>query len=148
MPGDVCIAVDLGTGGPKVGLVRFDGSVIAQEMSSVSTTFGSDGSAVQDPREWWELIRISVRRLLSERPDIATSVGARAVTGQWASTVPVDASGEPTGPCIMWQDTRGGRRVRERIGGRAVIERGRSHGPPAGLRRRVPRPGRFDTLVP
>ena len=126
MPGDVCIAVDLGTGGPKVGLVRFDGSVIAQEMSSVSTTFGSDGSAVQDPREWWELIRNSVRRLLCERPDIATSVGALAVTGQWASTVPVGASGEPTGPCIMWQDTRGARRVRERIGGH-VAGYGASH---------------------
>lgn len=117
MSRDVCIAVDLGTGGPKVGLVGFDGLVIAQEMSAVTTTFGPHGSAVQDPRQWWDLIQISVRRLLAQRPGVGARVGAIAVTGQWASTVPVDANGEPTGPCIMWQDTRGARRVRERIGG-------------------------------
>jgi len=115
--GDVCIAVDLGTGGPKVGLVGFDGAVIAQEMHAVSTNFGPRGSAVQDPREWWELIKGSIQRLLGERRDVASRIGAVAVTGQWASTVPVDALGEPTGPCVMWQDTRGGVRVRERIGG-------------------------------
>ena len=40
-------------------------------------------------------------------------VAAVAVTGQWASTIPVDAAGRPTGPCITWQDTTGGREVRD-----------------------------------
>jgi len=118
VPGDVCLAIDLGTGGPKVGLVGFDGSVIAQELHAVSTTFGADGSAVQDAREWWDVIRAGARRLLGDHPLVAPRVAAVAITGQWASTVPVDASGEPTGPCITWQDTRGGPYVRDRIGGR------------------------------
>ena len=37
----------------------------------------------------------------------AENVVAMACTGQWASTVPVDADGEPVGPCLMWLDTRG-----------------------------------------
>jgi xylulokinase len=116
-PGDVCLAVDLGTGGPKVGLVSLEGVVVAQELQTVSTIFGPDGSAVQDAREWWRLIQESARRLLAAHPEVAARVGAVAVTGQWASTVPVDANGEPTGPCVTWQDTRGGRQVRRRIGG-------------------------------
>ncbi len=42
---------------------------------------------------------------------------AVAVTGQYASTVPVDASGRPTGPCLTWLDTRGGPMTRAAIGG-------------------------------
>jgi xylulokinase len=33
---------------------------------------------------------------------------AVAVTSQYMSTVPVAADGRPTGPCILWMDTRGG----------------------------------------
>ena len=47
----------------------------------------------------------------------AERVVAVACTGQWASTVPVDASGEPVGPCVMWLDTRGARHSRDVIGG-------------------------------
>ena len=46
-----------------------------------------------------------------------------AVTGQWASTVPVDAHGLPVGECLMWSDTRGGgvlRRALRRAGRRAT----------------------------
>ena len=34
-------------------------------------------------------------------------VVAVSVTGQWASTVPVDEQGVPVGPCVLWSDTRG-----------------------------------------
>lgn len=115
---DVCLAVDLGTGGLKVGLVDFDGSVIALTMRVLTTTFGSDGSAVQDAQQWWELIVDSAHQLFAEYPSAQARVAAVAVTGQWASTVPVDVRGEPTGPCLTWQDTRGGLYVRERLGGR------------------------------
>ncbi len=40
-----------------------------------------------------------------------------AITGQWASTVPVDADGTPVAPCIMWTDTRGRRHTSVRFGG-------------------------------
>ena len=47
----------------------------------------------------------------------AEHVVAVACTGQWASTVPVDAAGEPVGPCLMWLDTRGAEHARSAIGG-------------------------------
>jgi len=115
--GDLCLAVDLGTGGPKVGLIGLDGRAHSQEFHPVATTFGPGRSATQDPVEWWELICASARRLIGVDALTASRVAAVAVTGQWASTVPVDANGLPTGPCISWQDMTGGSLVRAKIGG-------------------------------
>jgi xylulokinase len=123
--GDVCLAVDLGTGGPKVGLVGLDGHTHAQELHTVGATFGPHGVAHQDPVEWWDVVLSAARRLLDSDPLLRARVVAVAVTGQWASTVPVDASGTPTGPCITWQDMTGGRYVRARIGGRVSGYRAR-----------------------
>jgi xylulokinase len=47
----------------------------------------------------------------------AGRVVAVACTGQWASTIPVDAAGEPVGPCLMWLDTRGAEHARKAVGG-------------------------------
>jgi xylulokinase len=117
---DLCLSVDLGTGGPKVGLVTLDGRLVAQELHSVSTVFGPQGSATQDATQWWEIVLEASRRLLASVAGAPDRIVAVAITGQWASTVPVDERGIPTGPCITWQDSRGGRHVRERLGGRVA----------------------------
>ena len=114
---ELCLSIDLGTGGPKIGLVDFSGEVLAYELHSVVTTFGDDGAATQDAEQWWSIICEVTQRLLA-RPDVTSErIRAVAVTGQWASTVPVDANGRPVGPCLMWLDTRGGPFIRAAIGG-------------------------------
>jgi xylulokinase len=123
VPGDVCLAVDLGTGGPKVGLVGLDGKVLAQELHAVATTFGPKRRVTQDAAEWWDVICASAARLLATTTP--SRVAAVAITGQWASTVPVDADGVPTGPCITWQDMSGGKYVRARVGGHVAGYRAR-----------------------
>ena len=114
---DLCLCIDLGTGGPKVGVVTFDGDLIAHELHHVTTHFNDHGGATQDATEWWELIRSSATRLLHAKGVDRTLVKAVAVTGQYASTVPVDEQGVPTGPCVTWLDTRGGPYSRRAIGG-------------------------------
>jgi xylulokinase len=117
MTEELCLSIDLGTGGPKIGLVSLDGNVLDYELHSVATTYTSDGGATQDPVLWWQLISDTTRRLM-QRPDVTKEmVKAVAVTGQYASTVPVDANGLPTGPCLMWLDTRGREFSRRAIGG-------------------------------
>ena len=113
---ELALCVDLGTGGPKVALVTLDGEVIAHEVHHVETHFASDGEATQDANEWWFLISTSSKRLLAQT-GAASRVRAVAITGQYASTVPVDDKGLPTGPCLTWLDTRGGRYSRAVIGG-------------------------------
>ncbi len=114
---DLCLSIDLGTGGPKIGLVSLDGEVLDYEHHPVATVFTDDGGATQNPELWWTLITEAARRLLAHSAVSKQRVRAVAVTGQYASTVPVDASGTPTGPCLMWQDTRGGVFSRAAIGG-------------------------------
>src|SRR5690606_21895776 len=66
---------------------------------------------------WWELFLQLGAALIAGHPDAAPRVRALCVTGQWASTVPVDADGTPVGPCLLWLDSRGGAHARRRVGG-------------------------------
>lgn len=104
---DVCVlAIDLGTSGPKVALVAADGRALAWTSRPVGTTLLGDGGAEQDPREMWTAIVEATRATLA-MIDAVPTIGAVAVTSQYMSTVPVAADGSPTGPCILWMDTRG-----------------------------------------
>ena len=113
---DLYLVIDLGTGGPKVGLVDSSGTLLDHVVSSVTTTFADDGAATQDANEWWTLILRDAERLLEE-PGRARRVRAIGVTGQYGSTVPVDENGLPTGPCLTWMDTRGGPWSQRAVGG-------------------------------
>ncbi|HVA51902.1 MAG TPA: FGGY-family carbohydrate kinase [Acidimicrobiales bacterium] len=114
---ELCLSIDLGTGGPKIGLVTFDGDVLAHEVHHVVTHYSDDGGATQDAGTWWTIISQATKRLLATSETPAGRVRAVAVTGQYASTVPVDVNGRPTGPCLTWLDTRGGRYSRQAVGG-------------------------------
>jgi xylulokinase len=114
---ELCLSIDLGTGGPKIGLVSLDGEVLDYELHAVATTYTADGGATQDPSLWWTLISDTTRRLMDRADVTKARVKAVAVTGQYASTVPVDALGLPTGPCLMWLDTRGKEFARRAVGG-------------------------------
>jgi xylulokinase len=109
------LAIDLGSGALKVGAVSLRGEIASVEQRSYETERLPGGGAVQDASAWWGIIRELSRSVLDGIS--AEDVVAVACTGQWASTVPVDEAGEPVGPCVMWLDTRGGRRTREAIGG-------------------------------
>ena len=98
------LTVDLGSGGPKVGYVTTRGEVVwwwyerADALESVAT---------QDAEEWWRTVVSAARRGQVEGGVDGADVVAVAVTGQWASTVPVDADGRPVAECLMWSDDRG-----------------------------------------
>lgn len=114
---DLCLSVDLGTGGPKVGVVTFDGHIIDHELRHVPTHFDERGAATQDPSLWWTLICDSTKRLLEDARVEPALIKAVAITGQYASTVPVDEHGLPTGECVTWLDTRGGTYSKRAVGG-------------------------------
>lgn len=112
------LAVDLGTGGPKVGFVALDGTVLWCDHVEVATSYGDGGAATQDAEEWWTIIAGATRRGLAESGVSGEQVVGVSITGQWASTVPVGADGRPAGPCVMWMDTRGAAHSRAALGGR------------------------------
>lgn len=109
------LAVDLGSGALKVGVVSLDGTVVAAAQAPLVTERAPGGVATQDAARWWRLVCELAGQVLGAVP--REQVAAVACTGQWASTIPVDAAGEPVGPCLMWQDTRGADHVRRVVGG-------------------------------
>lgn len=109
----VVLAVDLGSGGPKVGYVTVTGELLWWWYERADAVHGA---TAQDPKRWWELVVDAARRGIAEGIDGASVVGV-AVTGQWASTVPVDEHGIPVGECLMWSDVQGARYSAERFGG-------------------------------
>jgi xylulokinase len=100
------LAIDLGTGGPKVALVNVAGHTLAWRSRPLYTTFLPGGGAEQDPGEMWTAVVAAAHDTLAAvRP--LPPIAAVAVTSQYMSTVPIAADGTPTGPCILWMDTRG-----------------------------------------
>ncbi len=120
-PDDVVFAVDLGTGGPKVAYVSLAGEIVDHEHRRVEMRTLPDGGAVEDPDQWWSAIVESARRLAARGVVPPERVIAAACTGQWGSTVPVDAGGSAVGDCLLWLDHRGRALARGRLGGGPTI---------------------------
>jgi xylulokinase len=113
------LALDLGNGGPKMAAVDPDGSILTVAHRPVDVQIGLDGEATQDAVQWWTAVGECVREVTSIVGGDARVV---AVTGQWGSTVPVDASGAPVGPVLLWADTRARKHMRDVIGGPVSVQ--------------------------
>lgn len=107
MPPRPVLAVDLGTGGPKVALADTAGAVLDHEKERVGVRLLPGGGAEQDPDEWWTAIVTATRRLLARHPDAGERVAAVCMSGQWGGLVPVDAGGRHLHDALIWMDGRG-----------------------------------------
>ena len=111
------LAIDLGNGGPKVAVVSLDGEVRRTAMRPVHLYVGLDGAATQNATEWWGELREAAREAITGAEADGDQLHAVAITGQWGSSVPVGADGEPVGEVILWADTRARDLMRPVIGG-------------------------------
>lgn len=103
----VVLAIDLGTGGPKVALVDEVGRVLTSSNAAVVTHMGPDGAAEQDPTEIWDAVVRACAQLWRSTDGSTFEVRAVACTSQYFSSIPVAVDGTPVGPCLTWLDTRG-----------------------------------------
>jgi xylulokinase len=116
------LAVDLGTGGPKVAVISATGRIAAHAFERNSIQLGEDGSAEQDPQEWWDTVVRCARRAMAEAgvdPERIVGVGC---TAQWSGTVAVGADGQAIGPAISWMDSRGAHAVRQTVRGALTVQ--------------------------
>jgi xylulokinase len=116
------LAVDLGTGGPKVAVLSATGRILAHAFQAVGIDLTEDGGAEQSPQAWWEAIVTSARRALADSAVAPERVVGVGCTSQWSGTVPVDDAGEPIGPAITWMDSRGADAVRETVRGAVNVQ--------------------------
>ena len=111
------LSIDLGTSGPKVGLVDECGRVICDEFEPVPIYLLPGGGAEQDPQDWWQAIVKATRRVLERCPVQPGEIIAIGCTGQWSGTVAVGNDGCPLMNAIIWMDTRGAANVRRLVDG-------------------------------
>ena len=111
------LAVDLGNGGPKVAVVSLEGEVLRVAFRPVRARIGLDGAATQDAVEWWAGLRSAALEAISGAGADGGRLHVVAITGQYGSSVPVGADGEPVGEVLLWADTRARELAREVIGG-------------------------------
>jgi xylulokinase len=111
------LAIDLGTGGPKVGAVLENGRVVFEYLESVPTVVLRGGGATQDARLWWSGIVQGAALLRQANVVDMQQCAGVGITGQWASTVPVGVDGEPVGDVMLWADSRATTYAQEIIGG-------------------------------
>ncbi len=103
------LAVDLGTGGPKVALVSTDGEIAGHEIEKTGVQLLPNGGAEQDPDDWWRAITTAAKRLLARNLVPPESIVGIALTTQWMGTVAVDRAGRPLMNAVIWMDSRGAR---------------------------------------
>jgi len=110
------LAIDLGTSGPKVGLVSTSGRVVDWSFEPVPLLLLPDGGAEQDPDDWWRALVAASRRIVDRKHVPLEDIVAVACTSQWSGTVPVRGS-RHLGNAIIWMDSRGAPESAELIGG-------------------------------
>jgi xylulokinase len=111
------LAVDLGTGGPKVAVVGLDGQIHGTALRAVHLTVSREGEASQDADEWWTTLLEAAREAIEVSGVDRRALHAVAITGQYGSTVPVGADGSVVGPALLWADSRARDLVRPVVGG-------------------------------
>lgn len=114
---DVIVAVDVGTTGLRVGLVRPDLSIEAVAVRSYPTRFAGPGQAEQDPMDWWRALRAALAELRKTASDLPNRAAALVMAAQLCGVVPVDAEGTPLQPCLIWLDKRASAVTRRAMGG-------------------------------
>lgn len=115
--GPYVLAIDLGTGGPKVAIVSMRGEVVAHEVETNEIIVLPGGGVEQDPDEWWRTIVAASRRMIDRRVVDPDDIVAICIGAQWMATVPVDRHGNHLDNAISWMDSRGAPYVKDVVGG-------------------------------
>lgn len=121
-PSPFILTVDLGTSGPKVGLVSSEGEVLGCEAEKIPLILLPEGGAEQNPEHWWQGIVKATQRLLSRRLAPPDQIVALCCTTQWSGTVPVDREGNPLMNAVIWMDLRGAKYIDRVIDGPLAID--------------------------
>ena len=121
VPGPYVLAVDLGTGGPKVALISVDGTVVDHVYATNDLILVPGGGVEQDPEQWWTTITGGIEELVARQLVPVDQIVAISITSQWMTTVAVGPDGRHIGNAISWMDTRGAHYAQQVSGGGLAV---------------------------
>jgi xylulokinase len=102
------IGCDVGSQGTKAILVSTTGEVICEATAGYGIDYPHPLWAEQPVERWLEALALATRQLLSESGIPAKHVRALSLATQVDGVVPIDSSGKPLHPAIIWMDRRAG----------------------------------------
>lgn len=100
------LGLDVSTTGSKALLMDERGAVKATASTPHTLQTPRPLWSEQDPREWWQAVAASIRRVLMESGIHGEQVAAVGLTGQMHGLVLLDDAGEVLRPAILWNDQR------------------------------------------
>ncbi len=106
MTKNLLLGIDVGTTGTKAILCDLEGVLLAQAGQEYPTTYPQPNWAEQDPEDWWRATCTVVHQVLATAGVAPERVAALSVSCQAPTLVPVDASGRPVHPALIWMDRR------------------------------------------
>jgi len=124
MNGKYIISHDVGTSGSKAVLTDTSGKIIASEIEPYETSYPSYECAEQESADWWSAVTATTRRLVSRTGIDPVEVIGMVYATQMLGILPVDETGEPLCPAIIWLDCRAeeqATRLVRRLGGETVV---------------------------
>jgi glycerol kinase len=98
------LAIDQGTTNTKVLLIDHAGGIAARASRPLDIQFPQPAWVEQDARGLWRSVQEAARECLDQAAGNVTGIG---ISNQRESVIVWDrATGEPAGPCIVWQCRR------------------------------------------
>ncbi len=124
--GNYLMGFDVGTSGSKGVIISTDGQVVATGEVEHGVDFPKPAWAEQDPEAvyWGDFIKIT-RNMLAASQINPKDIKGIGVSGLTPDVAPVDKSGRPVRPCIIYMDRRGTEEcdwVKKNIGEDKVFE--------------------------
>jgi xylulokinase len=121
---DLLIGHDVGTGGSKAVLADTDGNILARAFEPYAVEFPKPHWAEQDPGVWWDAVAKNTRRVLEDSGTDPGLIKGMGFAGQMIGVIPVDSSGAPLRPAIIWMDSRAddqAARLIHKLGGERIF---------------------------
>jgi xylulokinase len=101
------LGIDVGTGGTRALLIDKAGRIIASCSTEHAPIYSAQiGWAEQDPEDWWNAAKTSIRGVLAQAGKDASAIQAIGLTGQMHGCVLLNAAGKVLRPALIWCDQR------------------------------------------
>ena len=109
------IAYDIGTTGLKTCMFEISDTesvrLIEGDVEPYALYILGNGGVEQDPREWWDAMGKSTKRLLEKTGVPKEEIKGVSFSSQMQALVRVDKDGQPLRPCMRCMDTRAGEQI-------------------------------------
>jgi xylulokinase len=101
----ILLGIDLGTSSVKALALDGQGRTLALGKAEYPVESPQPGWAESDPARWWQATVEAVRSVVAQLAP-AEKIEGIGLSGQMHGLVPVDETGQPLRPAMLWADTR------------------------------------------